>query len=185
MVQPTRAARGAALALALVVPCLFLLSSSAAASAPATRTVPAKPKPRVHVTKREHALHRTVAKPKRPTLGTRAAQLANHLTGTPYSWGGESPSSGFDCSGLVRYVYGRLGIHLPHHAASQWSLGRPVSPGHLRAGDLVFFSGLGHVGIYAGHGKFIHSPRSGESVRWQNLSSRMSSYEGARRVVSA
>ena len=185
MVQPTRAAAGAALT--LVVACLFVLSSSATASAPATRAVPAKPKPRLHVTKGERALHRKIAKPrpKRPALGTRAVRIANDLTGTPYSWGGESPSSGFDCSGLVRYVYGRLGIELPHHAASQWSLGRPVSPGHLRAGDLVFFSGLGHVGIYAGHGKFIHSPRSGESVRWQSLSSRMSSYEGARRVVTA
>jgi len=185
MVQPTRAAVCAALA--LVVACLFVLSSSAAASGPPRHRAPSTP--RVQVTKGERALHRKVAKPKpkrkRPTLGTRAVQIASHLTGTPYSWGGESPSSGFDCSGLVRYVYQRLGVDLPHHAASQWSLGRPVSAGHLRAGDLVFFSGLGHVGIYAGHGKFIHSPRSGESVRWQSLSSRMSSYVGARRVVSA
>jgi len=162
-----------------------MLSASAAASAPAT---PAPTTPRLQLTKGERALHRRVptrtARPKRPPLGTRAVQIASRLTGTPYSWGGESPSSGFDCSGLVRYVYARLGIDLPHHAASQWSLGRPVSPGHLRAGDLVFFSGLGHVGIYAGHGTFIHSPRSGESVRWQSLSSRISSYEGARRVVS-
>ena len=185
MVQPTRAAVCAALA--LVVACLFALSSSAAATAPATRTVPAKP--RLQITSGERALHRRVSKPERPatrlTLGTRAVRIASRLTGTPYSWGGESPSSGFDCSGLVRYVYGRLGVDLPHYTGSLWSLGRPVSTGHLRAGDLVFFSGLGHVGIYAGHGKFIHSPRSGESVRWQSLSSRMSSFVGARRVVAA
>jgi len=184
MVQPTRAAVCAALA--LVVACLFALSSSAAASAPAT---PAATRPRLQPTKGERALHRRVAKPRparqRPTLGTRAVRIASHLTGTPYSWGGESPASGFDCSGLVRYVYGRLGIDLPHHAASQWSLGRPVPRGRLRAGDLVFFSGLGHVGIYAGHGKFIHAPRSGESVRWQSLSSRMGGFDGARRVVGA
>jgi len=183
MVQPTRAAVCAALV--LVVACLFALSSSAAAGAPAT---PKPTNPRVQPSKGERALHRKVArqqpKPKRPTLGTRAVRIASRLTGTPYSWGGESPASGFDCSGLVRYVYGRLGIDLPHYTGSQWSLGRPVH-GRLRAGDLVFFSGLGHVGIYAGHGKFIHSPRSGETVRWQSLSSRMSSYVGARRVVSA
>ena len=183
MVQPTRAAVCAALV--LVVACLFALSSSAAAGAPAT---PVPTKPRLQVTKGERALHRRVPRPahrpKRPTLGTRAVQIASHLTGTPYSWGGESPSSGFDCSGLVRYVYGRLGIDLPHHAASQWSLGRPVH-GRLRAGDLFFFSGLGHGGIYAGHGKFIHSPRSGESVRWQSLSTRMGGFDGARRIVGA
>lgn len=188
MVRPTRAA--AVAALALIVACLFALSSSAAASAPTAHPLAKKPKPRLQVTKQERALHKKAAKqqsrPKRhrPSLGTRAVQIANHLTGVPYSWGGESPSSGFDCSGLVRYVYGRLGIDLPHHAASQWSLGRPVH-GPLHAGDLVFFSGLGHVGIYGGHGKFIHAPRSGESVRWQSLSSRMSGYVGARRVVSA
>ena len=81
------------------------------------------------------------------------------------------------------YVYGKLGIHLPHHAASQYGRGRRVT-GALRAGDLVFFSGLGHVGIYAGGGKFIHAPRSGTTVRWSRLSSH-GSYYGARRVAAA
>ena len=116
--------------------------------------------------------------------GLRAVQIANRLTGVPYSWGGSSPRAGFDCSGLVRYVYGKVGIDLPHHAASQYGRGRRVSRGALRAGDLVFFSGLGHVGIYAGGGKFIHAPRSGTTVRWSRLSSH-GSYYGATRLFAA
>jgi peptidoglycan DL-endopeptidase CwlO len=121
---------------------------------------------------------------KRADLGLRVVQIANHLTGVPYSWGGTSPRSGFDCSGLVQYVYSKGGIDLPHHAASQYSRGRRVGRGALRAGDLVFFSGLGHVGIYAGGGKFIHAPRRGTTVRWSRLSSH-GSYYGARRLVTA
>jgi cell wall-associated NlpC family hydrolase len=131
--------------------------------------------------------------PKRPTKmrveqrahpGLRAVQIANHLTGTPYRWGGASPRAGFDCSGLVQYVYGKVGIRLPHHAAGQYGHGRRVARGSLRAGDLVFFSGLGHVGIYAGGGKFIHAPRRGTTVRWSRLSSH-GSYYGATRLVAA
>ena len=117
------------------------------------------------------------------SLGLRAVQIANHLTGVPYRWGGASPRAGFDCSGLVQYVYGRVGIELPHHAAGQYGHGRRVSRGALRAGDLVFFSGLGHVGIYAGGGKFIHAPRRGTTVRWSRLSSH-GSYYGARRLLT-
>ena len=117
------------------------------------------------------------------SLGLRAVQIANHLTGTPYRWGGASPRAGFDCSGLVQYVYGRVGIELPHYAAGQYGHGRRVSRGALRAGDLVFFSGLGHVGIYAGGGKFIHAPRRGTTVRWSRLSSH-GSYYGARRLLA-
>jgi peptidoglycan DL-endopeptidase CwlO len=116
--------------------------------------------------------------------GLRAVQIASHLTGIPYRWGGASPRAGFDCSGLVQYVYARLGVRLPHYAAGQYGHGRRVSRSSLRAGDLVFFSGLGHVGIYAGGGKFIHAPRSGTTVRWSRLSSH-GSYYGARRVVPA
>jgi cell wall-associated NlpC family hydrolase len=120
---------------------------------------------------------------KRVSRGLRAVQIANRLTGIPYRWGGASPRVGFDCSGFVRYVYGRLGIELPHHAATQYRRGH-VARGSLRAGDLVFFSGLGHVGIYAGRGRFIHAPRSGTTVRWSRLSSH-GSYYGARRLVAA
>jgi cell wall-associated NlpC family hydrolase len=122
--------------------------------------------------------------PKRVTPGLRAVQIANHLTGIPYRWGGASPRAGLDRSGLVQYVYAKMGIRLPHYAASQYGHGRRVSRSSLRAGDLVFFSGLGHVGIYAGSGKFIHAPRRGTTVRWSRLSSHRS-YYGATRLFAA
>jgi cell wall-associated NlpC family hydrolase len=118
------------------------------------------------------------------SLGRRTVQIANRLTGIPYRWGGASPRAGFDCSGLVQYVYGQVGIRLPHYTAAQYGHGRRVSRGSLRAGDLVFFSGLGHVGIYAGGGKFIHAPRRGTTVRWSRLSSH-GSYYGATRLLAA
>ena len=137
---------------------------------------------RPHKPARKHAAKRHVKK--RVSRGLRAVQIANHLTGIPYRWGGSSPRAGFDCSGLVQYVYAKVGIHLPHYAAGQYGHGRRVSRGSLRAGDLVFFSGLGHVGIYAGGGKFIHAPRRGTTVRWSRLSSH-GSYYGATRLFAA
>jgi cell wall-associated NlpC family hydrolase len=131
---------------------------------------------------RKHAVKRHVEN--RVSRGLRAVQIANHLTGIPYRWGGSSPRAGFDCSGLVQYVYAKVGIDLPHYAAGQFGHGRRVSRGSLRAGDLVFFSGLGHVGIYAGGGKFIHAPRRGTTVRWSRLSSH-GSYYGATRLFAA
>jgi cell wall-associated NlpC family hydrolase len=119
---------------------------------------------------------------RRLSRGLRAVRVANRLTGIPYVWGGASPRSGFDCSGLVQYVYGKLGISLPHYTVSQYRHGRVVSRSSLRAGDLVFFHGLNHVGIYAGRGKYIHAPSSGSTVRWASLAS-ASSYDGARRIV--
>lgn len=120
--------------------------------------------------------------PKAPQLGLRAARIAAKELGTPYRYGGMSPQ-GFDCSGLVAYVYGKLGVSLPHNAAAQYSYGRPVSRGHLRPGDLVFFHGLGHVGLYIGRGKIIHAPQSGERVEVQSLEERSGTVEGARRLV--
>ncbi|MGZ4481048.1 MAG: C40 family peptidase [Gaiellales bacterium] len=116
-------------------------------------------------------------------LGSRAVALAMHEMGTPYVWGGESPS-GFDCSGLVQWVYARLGVQLPRVAADQYGAGRHVSRSQLRPGDLVFFDGLGHVGIYAGGGRFIHSPHTGATVRMSALSGWYAeNYAGATRVA--
>ena len=165
--RAARAARITIVALALLV---LVLGTGLAAPASAATDPPARKPVKRHS--------------KRVTPGLRAVQIANHLTGIPYRWGGASPRAGFDCSGLVQYVYDRLGINLPHHAASQYMHGRRVARGALRAGDLVFFSGLGHVGIYAGRGKFIHAPRRGTTVRWSRLSSH-GSYYGARRLVAA
>lgn len=122
------------------------------------------------------------SRPARPPLGTRAVEVARTQLGVPYSWGGASPA-GFDCSGLVMWVYGRLGISLPHNAAALYGVGRPVPVSAMRPGDLVFFSGLGHVGIYVGHGRMIHAPQSGRSVEIEALDGRSYPPVGARRVA--
>ena len=127
--------------------------------------------------------HRTPNRRAR-SLGQRAARIAAGELGVPYRYGGSSPS-GFDCSGLVAFVYGKLGVRLPHNAAAQYAYGRAVDRSHLLPGDLVFFHGLGHVGVYIGRGRIIHAPRSGERVEIQSLASRSGSVEGARRVVRA
>lgn len=118
-----------------------------------------------------------------PTTGEKAVGIAVRYLGTPYSWAGASPA-GFDCSGFVMYVYGRLGIALPHSSWMLWSVGRPVARKHLEAGDIVFFNGLSHVGIYVGNGRFIHSPHSGDVVKISRFSDDWygSTYDGARRV---
>ncbi len=109
--------------------------------------------------------------------------IALQYLGVPYVWGGASPS-GFDCSGLVVYVYGQLGISLPHYTGSLWQLGSAVSRDELQAGDLVFFNGLGHMGIYMGGGQFVHAPHTGDVVKISSLSDSWyaSTYVGARRI---
>jgi len=111
-----------------------------------------------------------------------AAQIAASYLGVPYVWGGASPA-GFDCSGLVMYVYAQLGIALPHYTVSQWNATIPISTSELEPGDLVFFDGLGHVGIYIGGGQFIHAPHTGTVVQISSLDGYYaSSLVGARRV---
>ncbi|MFL5918358.1 MAG: C40 family peptidase [Gaiellaceae bacterium] len=110
----------------------------------------------------------------RPTLGQRAAAVALRAVGVPYRWGGASPGGGFDCSGLVYWTYGRLGIEVPHSSYALYDRGWRVT--RMKAGDLLFFSGLGHVGIYVGNGRMVHAPHSGARV--QVVSLRRSSYGG-------
>ena len=123
---------------------------------------------------------------KKAALGQDAVTMAKQFLGLRYLYGGSSPRTGFDCSGLVMYVYGKLGIQLPHNAAAQYRLGLGVPRAALRPGDLVFFNGLGHNGIYVGNGKFIHSPQTGDSVRIESLaaSNWHRNYVGARRIAA-
>ena len=115
-----------------------------------------------------------------------AIALAEHYLGTPYVWGGESPG-GFDCSGLLQYVWAKMGIRIPRTSQQQFEAGRRVGRGQLRPGDAVFFVGSdgtraapGHVGMYIGGGKFIEAPHTGATVRISNLNG-YPGYVGARR----
>lgn len=105
-------------------------------------------------------------------LGEKAAALVKQQVGTPYLFGGHSPK-GFDCSGLVYYVYGRLDVSLPRTAESQFSHLPAVSLEALEPGDLVFFNGdptgYMHVGIYIGGGWFVHAPGTGKTVSGARL----------------
>jgi cell wall-associated NlpC family hydrolase len=118
--------------------------------------------------------------PPASTLGGQAVAIAERYLGVPYVWGGASPS-GFDCSGLTMYVYSQLGVSLPHNAAAQYYALPHVSEGDLQPGDLVFFDGLNHVGIYIGGGSIIHAPHTGTVVQISSLSGG-GSYYGAARV---
>ncbi len=115
-------------------------------------------------------------------LGPQAVAIAKRYLGIPYVWGGSTPTGGFDCSGLVMYVYRQLGITLDHYAAWQFLEGRRVSTADLQPGDLVFFEpksdGPGHVGIYVGDGKMINAPHTGDVVRIASIQGR-SGYVGA------
>jgi cell wall-associated NlpC family hydrolase len=94
--------------------------------------------------------------------------------GIDYVWAGATPEGGFDCSGLVLYVYAKFGVHVPHFAAYQANYGRRVAYGDLQPADLVFFGNpIHHVGIYAGRDLFIHAPHTGDVVKV----SRLSTYE--------
>jgi peptidoglycan DL-endopeptidase CwlO len=108
--------------------------------------------------------------------------IAMQYLGIPYVYGGSSPS-GFDCSGFIMYVFSQVGVSLPHNAAAQYGYGTPVDRSQLQPGDLVFFNGLGHAGIYVGGGSFIHSPHTGDVVKISSMSGWYSStYVGARRL---
>jgi cell wall-associated NlpC family hydrolase len=114
---------------------------------------------------------------------------AQSLLGVPYKYGGNSPGSGFDCSGFVAHVYRHVsGIALPRNSHDMSRQGRPVGSDKLRPGDLVFFNTshrkFSHVGIYLGDNNFIHSPSSGGNVRIDELNSIYwrKVYNGARRI---
>jgi hypothetical protein len=109
----------------------------------------------------------------RPVVVKKAAQLK----GIPYVWGGES-LTGFDCSGLVQYVFGKAHIQLPRTADAQMAYGSPVPYSSAKPGDLMFFNTgnkpgeVTHVGIYMGNGHMLHAPRPGKKVQFASVSPR-------------
>jgi len=126
-----------------------------------------------------------------PARANAVLMRAISLVGTPYRYGGNSPEGGFDCSGLVNYVYRDvLDLRLPRTsrelAAAQ---GPRIPPDSLASGDLVFFGNAGqisHVGIYVGEGRFVHAPRTGGTVRLDRLDGSWwrQHYSGARRLLN-
>jgi murein DD-endopeptidase len=106
-------------------------------------------------------------------IAERAAQHAATLVGKPYRYGGSSPSTGFDCSGLVQWSYAQAGRKLPRSTDDQRVALQRIRVTELRRGDLIFFDQEGkkasHVGIYVGNGEFVHAPSSGKRVRRDRL----------------
>ena len=115
-----------------------------------------------------------LALPTNGTLGAKAVKIALQYLGVPYVWGGADPLTGFDCSGLTKYVYAQLGIQLTHYTGSQVYEGTRVPPWALQPGDLVFFEpsarGPQHEGMYIGNGQFIQAPHTGDVVKISSLS---------------
>jgi cell wall-associated NlpC family hydrolase len=119
--------------------------------------------------------------PPPPPYSPQVVQVAYAQIGKPYRYAGSGPDV-FDCSGLVMYCYAQVGISLPHSSYMQARLGVPVSYADLAPGDLVFFHGNGHVGMYVGGGQYIHAPHTGAYVRVNDLGARRD-FCGARRII--
>lgn len=162
------------------LPWLASLALAALLAACGTRPVAPPPVPVVSQVSEEQAQHVTIT-----ALG---------LVGTPYRYGGNTPQGGFDCSGLMQYVFQQVGgaaTRLPRSTA-QWAAATlPVDEARLARGDLVFFNTSGapfsHMGLYVGGEQFVHAPSSGGTVRKDSLASRYfaTRYQGARRVFAA
>lgn len=149
---------------------------------PATTNPIVPPLPLVRAVRRPAAVEHHTAS----LFGERVISYAKRFLGVRYVWGGSSPRSGFDCSGFVRFVYGHFGISLAHSSWAQFDRGRRVSRRSLKPGDLVFFDGEGHVGIYVGDGRFIHAPHTGTRVQITRLAGWYSaSFDGGRRLRPA
>lgn len=116
------------------------------------------------------------------TNGANVVAYAKQFIGTKYTYGGTSPSTGFDCSGFTSYVYKHFGVSLPRTSGGQSGVGTAVAKANLQAGDLVTYSG--HVAIYVGGGNVIHSPRPGKTVCIVPLSQAARGFSGGRRVIN-
>ena len=126
--------------------------------------------------------------PARPPIHLAVVRDALSLKGIPYRWGEETPERGFDCSGFVQYVFGKHGVPLPRTAYDMAMALPSLNKSFRQPGDLVFFNTMkkafSHVGIYMGDGKFIHAPRTGKSIRVDDMRSAywQKRFNGARRV---
>ncbi len=124
----------------------------------------------------------------KPVPGHVVVREAKALMGKPYRYGGRDPRTGFDCSGLVWYVYKKHDSVMPRSAREMWKVGQEVAKGDLEPGDLVFFDTEGpkpgHVGIFTGRGRFVHAPSSGGRVREDELINNYwrKAWVGARRI---
>ncbi len=179
-----------AASLALTLTLLWPFAPRASAGEPAAPSADPTPSPAPDAL----PLFRTPAAVRRAFLGRRvqAEQLveqrvvgfARRFLGVRYAYGGSSPGSGFDCSGFVRFVYAHFGISLAHSSFSDFVRGRRVGRWAMKPGDLVFFDGAGHVGIYVGKGRFIHAPHTGTVVRIETMAGWYASrFDGARRLL--
>ena len=117
-------------------------------------------------------------------LGSQVVAIAMSFLGTPYVWGGAAPG-GFDCSGLVMYTFAQLGVSIPHSTYAIWNYGVAVPFDQLQPGDMVFFDGLGHMGLYIGGGEMVDAPHTGAVVEVDTIDSGywQANYVGARRIT--
>lgn len=169
----------------LVIAAVVVAASACASRPPAIRVLPPRPVPGPEAAAPTAEAARPA--PGEYAAGSAIARTAETLLGLPYREGGALPD-GFDCSGLVNYVFARHGIAVPRDVKRQASAGSPIDRRDIVPGDLVFFattgSGPTHVGIAIGEGRFIHAPKSGDVVRTESLASAYwtSRFVAARRV---
>lgn len=192
MPKPALAAAIAAAVVSIATLAVAAASDGEAAAAPAARdgfAAASGPGPgavrALRVRARREAMQLGLRPAPRPLSAAdlrnaRAARIALRYLGTPYSYGGGSPA-GFDCSGLVSYAYAQVGVAMAHNTNAIWGAFPKVPRDELRVGDMVFFNGLGHIGIYIGRGRYVHAPQSGEVVEVARLDER-DDYLGAVRA---
>jgi cell wall-associated NlpC family hydrolase len=129
--------------------------------------------------------HQTLqSAPSPSSIGSAVVKAAKNFLGVPYKWGGES-AKGFDCSGLMQYIFKQQGVNIPRVTYDQIKQGTAVQQNNMQAGDLVFFKepngSPGHVGVYIGNGQIIHAPHTGDVVRVAQLSTMGMPIAGIRR----
>jgi len=168
---------------------LLLVPACIAWASPAEAPLPAKPEPAASAAASSESKPGDDSKASRDYTQDVMLQALS-LIGVTYRWGGNSPTTGLDCSGFIRYVFQQtLNIALPHNAFAMSRLGDDVDKEGLKPGDLVFFNTLGrkfsHVGIYLGDDRFIHSPSAGSKIQIVSLKDAywMQHYNGARRLT--